>query len=255
MLCHRILWSALLCLILLAGRGKLGELVSVLTDRRTLLGLLASGTCIAINWGSFIWAVSVGRVLDASLAYYIMPLVMLILGVAFLRERLSLQQCLAIAVMAVAAGALTVDRGELPWVVVVLPLSFALYGLTRKLVAVDSMVGLTVETLLPVPLALVYLLTRPEGGALLNASFDVRALLVACGPATTLPLLLFGFGARRLPLGTVGVLQYVNPTMQAVVAVLLLGENLSRLQVFTFSLIWIGLALYSVPLRRKAAAG
>ena len=254
-LCHRVVWSALLCLILLAGRGKLGELVFTLTHRRTLLGLLASGICISINWGSFIWAVSVGRALDASLAYYVMPLVMLMLGVVFLGERLTVLQCGAIAVMAAAVAVLTIDRGELPWVVVVLPISFGLYGLTRKVVAVDAMIGVTVETLLLTPFAIVYLLTRPEGGALVNGPTDIKLLLIACGPVTTLPLVLFGFGARRLPLGTVGVLQYINPTMQALIAVLALGENLSRLQAVTFTMIWIGLAIYSLPVRRKVAAG
>jgi len=253
-LCHRVVWSAILCVGLLAVRGKLPELARAFTHRRTLLGLLASGICISINWGTFIWAVTVGRALDASLAYYVMPLVMMLLGVLFLKERLSLRQCVATAVMVAAVGLLTWDRGELPWVVVVLPLSFGLYGLLRKIVAVDSMVGLTVETLLMTPFAAAYLLTRPEGGALLQAPLSIKALLIACGPVTTLPLVLFGFGARRLSLSTAGVLQYINPTMQAAIAVALLGEALGRLQFVTFALIWFGLLLYSIPARGRVAA-
>ena len=195
-----------------------------------------------------------GRALDASLAYYVMPLVMLLLGVLFLKERLTLRQVLAAAVMVVAVGLLTWDRGELPWVVVALPLSFGFYGLLRKIVVVDSMVGLTVETLLMTPFAVVYLLTRPEGGAMLHAPLGIKALLIACGPVTTLPLVLFGFGARRLPLSTAGVLQYINPTMQAALAVAILGEALGRLQFVTFALIWVGLLLYSIPTKGRVAA-
>jgi chloramphenicol-sensitive protein RarD len=254
-LCHRILWSAVLCLALLAARGKLGELRSAISHRRTLLGLLASGLCISVNWGSFIWTVSVGRALDSSLAYYVTPLVMLMLGVVFLRERLSPRQCAALLVMVVAVALLTADRGALPWVVVVLPISFGLYGRVRKLVAVDARIGVTVETLLLTPLALAYLLSRPAGGALFQGTLDIKLLLLACGPVTTLPLVLFAIGARNLPLTTVGLLQYVNPTMQALMAVILLQEPLSRMQTAAFALIWVGLAIYSLPIRGAERAG
>jgi chloramphenicol-sensitive protein RarD len=238
-----------------AARGKLGDLRAAITHRRTVLGLLASGFCVSVNWGTFIWAVAMGRALDASLAYYVMPLVMLLLGVLFLKETLSPRQYAAIAVMAVAVALLTYDRGQLPWVVVVLPVSFGLYGLVRKLVVVDSIVGVTVETLLMAPFALAFLLSRPEGGALIQGSWDVQALLVACGPVTTLPLVLFGFGARRLPLSTMGVLQYVNPTVQGLMAVVILGEALGRLQLASFALIWAGLLIYSLPARGRVAQG
>ena len=245
----------MLCLILLVARGKVGEFRAAIAHRRTLLGLLASGLCISVNWGCFIWAVSVGRALDASLAYYVMPLFMLLLGVLLLKETLNGRQYVAIAVMGLAVALLTYDRGELPWVVVALPISFGLYGLVRKLVAVDAMVGVTIETLLMAPLAAVYLLTRPEGGALVQGPVPITLLLLACGPVTTLPLVLFGYGARRLPLSTAGVLQYVNPSVQAVMAVAILGEPLGRLQLVIFALIWTGLAIYSLPARGRVAEG
>ena len=254
-LCHRIVWSAVLCTVLLVARGKLDEFKAAVTDRKTLLGLAASGTAISINWGGYIWAVSQGRALDASLAYYVLPLVMLLLGVVFLKEKLGPKQWVAIGVMACAAALLTYDRGELPWVVVVLPLSFGCYSLTRKLVAVDAMVGVTVETLLLTPFAGAYLLTRSGGGALVMDTPDIQALLVACGPVTTLPLVLFAYGARRLSLATAGVLQYVNPTVQALMAVLILGEPLTHLQIVVFALIWLGLAIYSLPTKGRVAAG
>ena len=254
-LCHRIVWSALLCVLLLAARGKLGELRAVMSEPKTLLGLSASGLAISLNWGGYIWAVSQGRALDASMAYYVLPLVMLLLGVVILKERLGVRQWAAIGVMAAAVALLTYDRGGLPWVVVVLPLSFGLYGLARKMVAVDAMVGVTVETLLLAPFAAAYLLTRSSGGALMVDTIDIKVLLIACGPVTTVPLVLFAYGARRLSLATAGVLQYVNPTMQALMAVAVLGETLTRLQMVTFGLIWLGLAIYSLPMRGRVAEG
>ena len=254
-LCHRIVWSALLCVILLAARGKLGELKAVVSDRRTLLKLMASGVCISINWGGYIWAITEGRALDASMGYYVLPLVMLALGLVLLGEKIGPRQGVAIAVMVAGVVLLAVDRGRVPWIVVILPVSFGLYGLVRKLVVVDAMVGVTVEALLVAPFALAYLLTRPDGGALVQGDWTVQSLLILCGPVTTAPLVLFSFGARRLALSTLGLMQYVNPTMQALCAVLLLHENLSRLQGITFGLIWLGLAIYSLPIRPAVRAG
>ena len=254
-LCHRIVWSALLCMILLAARGKLGELKAAVADRRTLLRLTISGVCISANWGGYIWAITQGRALDASMAYYVLPLVMLALGVVLLGEKIGLRQAVAIAVMVAGVALLAIDRGEVPWVVVILPISFGLYALVRKLVVVDAMVGVTVETLFLAPFAIAYLMTRPDGGALATGDWTIRSLLILCGPVTTVPLVLFSFGARRLALGTIGLMQYVNPTLQALLAVALLQEELSRLQTVTFILIWLGLAIYSLPIRRAVRAG
>jgi chloramphenicol-sensitive protein RarD len=250
-LCHRIVWSLAFSLVLLATTGKLSELVRTLTTARTFFGLLASGLCVSINWGAYIWAVAHNQALDASLAYFALPLVTLGLGVVLLREHLSIRQSIAVVIVIVAVAILGIHRGSLPWIVVVLPLSFGLYGFLRKLVAVDAMVGVTVETLLVAPFAAIYLLTRPEGGALLTASFTIRSLLLLCGPVTTIPLVLFGFGARHLRLSTLGLLQYVNPTLQMLVAVALLGEPLEMVRIVIFALIWVGLVIYSVPLKRS----
>lgn len=255
MLCHRVLWSLVFCLALLALSGRLAELVRALTSRRTLVGLLASGACITLNWGAYIWSVTKGQALDASLAYYSLPLVTLGLGVVLLGERLNLRQSLAILIVIVAVLILTADRGRLPWILVVLPLSFGLYGFLRKMVAVDALVGVTVETLLMAPLAVGYLALQPGGGAIFTGSQLIRTLLLLCGPVTTIPLVLFTFGARRLPLATLGLLQYLNPTMQMVIAVTLLGESLSRVQSLTFALIWLGLLIYSLPLGRRPVSG
>jgi chloramphenicol-sensitive protein RarD len=254
-LCHRIAWSALLCLLMLAVRGKLGALKAALRDRRTLLRLTLSGVCISVNWGSYIWAITQGRALDASLAYYVMPLFMLALGFMLLGEKVGLRQALAIGVMVAAVALLAIDRGEVPWVILLLPISFGLYALVRKLVVVDAMVGVTVETVILAPFAIAYLATRPDGGALAKDGWTVRSLLILCGPVTTVPLVLFSFGARRLTLSTIGLMQYVNPTLQALTAVILLHESLSRLQGVSFALIWLGLAIYSLPIRTAVRAG
>lgn len=254
-LCHRIVWSALLCVILLAVGGKVGELRAAFADRRTLLRLAISGICVSINWGGYIWAVSQGRALDASLAYYVLPLFMLAVGVVVLREKIGLRQGLAIAIMVAGVALLAIDRREVPWIVLILPLSFSGYALVRKLVAVDPLTGVTVETLLLAPFALAYLATRPEGGALVTGGWVVQSLLVFCGPLTTLPLVLFSYGARHLSLSVNGLMLYVNPTLQTLLAVLMLHEPLSRLQCITFGLIWLGLAIYSLPSRGAERTG
>jgi chloramphenicol-sensitive protein RarD len=140
-------------------------------------------------------------------------------------------------------------------VILLLPISFGLYALVRKLVVVDAMVGVTVETVILAPFAIAYLATRPDGGALAKDGWTVRSLLILCGPVTTVPLVLFSFGARRLTLSTIGLMQYVNPTLQALTAVILLHESLSRLQGVSFALIWLGLAIYSLPIRTAVRAG
>jgi chloramphenicol-sensitive protein RarD len=254
-LCHRICWSLLFCLILLAAAGKLTELLRTLTTLRSLVGLLLSGLCVSINWGAYIWAVSHDQALDASMAYYAMPLVTVGLGVALLRERLTRRQGFAIAIVIASVVLLTIDRGRLPWVVLTLPISFGLYGFVRKLVVVDALVGVTIETLLLTPLALGYLLTRPDGGAILQDSWSIRELLILCGPVTTIPLVLFGFGARRMTLSALGLLQYINPTLQMLIAVILLHEPLAKAQFAAFAMIWLGLLVYSWPAGRERAAG
>jgi chloramphenicol-sensitive protein RarD len=225
------------------------ELLRTLTDRKLMLGLAASGFCVSINWGGYIWAIQAGHALDSSLAYYILPLVNLGLGVLILREKLSLRQGLSIIGVVLAVVLLTIDRGQLPWIVLLLPASFGLYGLLRKMVAVDAMIGVTVETLLVAPLAIVYLVMQPDGGALTQDSWTIKTLLVLCGPMTTIPLILFTYGARRMKLSSLGLLQYINPTIQMFVAAFVLGEPIHRLQMFAFLLIWGGLVVYSWPSR------
>ncbi len=251
-LCSRVLWSGLFSLALVALMGKLPELARAVTTPKTAFGLLASGCCVTINWGSYIWAVAHDQALDASLAYYALPLVTLALGMVLLHERLTPRQSAAVAIVVLAVLLLTLDRGRLPWILLALPISFGVYGYLRKLIVVDALVGVTVEALLLAPFAALFLASQPGGGALVTSPLSIKLLLLLCGPITTIPLVLFTYGARRLTMTSLGLLQYLNPTLQMLTAVLLLGEPLGHVQSLCFLLIWLGLALYSLPVRRQA---
>ncbi len=233
--------------------GKLELLLAIFRDRRRLPGLVGSAVCISINWGFYIWAVGQGRALEASLGYFIYPLFMVLLGAVVLGERLNRRQGAAVVLVCAGVTSLAVGQGGIPWLVLVFPLSFGLYGLLRKMVPVEALVGLTVETLLLFPFAAIFLWSRPGGGALATGDLGTTGLLLAAGPVTTLPLLLFAYGARRLKLSTLGLMQYLNPTMQMAIAVLVFGEAFTTAHAITFACIWAGVALYSLPLDRAFA--
>jgi chloramphenicol-sensitive protein RarD len=251
-LAHRISWSALLTLVLALAGGKGRDIGRVFIDPKRLLGLTASALCISLNWVCFIWAVGNGHALDSSLGYFLYPLCAVFLGAAVLKERLTLRQTAAIALVCVGVVVLASGIGQIPWLVIAFPVTFGLYALLRKVVVVDALVGLTVETLLLTPAALIYLALRPDGGAIFNQGPMLAFLLIASGPLTAIPLVLFAYGARRLKLSTLGLLQYLNPTIQMAIAVLAFGETFTVSHAITFAFIWAGLMLYSVPLRRIA---
>jgi chloramphenicol-sensitive protein RarD len=248
---HRVVWSTLfLALLLLAGR-RWGEVRRVLRSRTAVLMLGATTLLIGANWLIFIWAVAAGRVLDASLGYFVTPLVSVFLGVVFLREALSHSRVVALTLAAVGVGILALRFGQVPWVALALALSFGLYGLLRKVVQADAEVGLLIETALLAPFCLAYLLLASGGEALPRGA--TGWLLVACGPVTTLPLLWFTHGARRLPLSTVGFLQYLSPSLQFLLAVALFREPFTLWHLGAFVFIWAGLAVFTAGTRRPAA--
>jgi chloramphenicol-sensitive protein RarD len=250
---HRIVWSALLSLILAFCVGKSKDIARIFADHRRLPGLIGSAVCISINWVFFIWAVGNGHALDASLGYFLYPLCNVLLGAVFLKEQLTGRQKAAVVLVALGVAVLTSGIGHVPWLVIVFPVTFSLYALLRKIVVVDALVGLAVETLLLTPFALLYLVTRPAGGSLLSEGPMIASLLVACGPVTAFPLVLFAYAARRLRLATLGLIQYLNPTLQLTIAVLCFGETFTRIHAVTFAFIWAGLLLYSVPPRPTTA--
>jgi len=256
-LAHRIVWCCVFVVAWVALRGELPAIRAALTTRSTLRRLAASGTLISINWLTYVWAVNNGHVIDASLGYFINPLVSIVLGVAVLSERLNRAQLTAVAFAAAGVAYLAIVTGQAPWISLVLAFSFGLYGLIRKVVAVDSLPALATETLLLAPLAAGYLLWVGAQG---TASFGrlgtgTDLLLLGSGIATAVPLAMFAYGARRIPLSTVGLTQYLAPTMQLLCGVFFFGEPFPWARALGFVLIWFGLAIYAADgLRRSSAA-
>jgi chloramphenicol-sensitive protein RarD len=249
-LAHRILWSVLVVVLLIAGLRGWDKVVAALRQPRLLLMLFASAVCITVNWFVYTWAVLAGHVIDTSLGYFINPLVSVLFGVVLLGERLSRLQWVAVALAALGVAVLAVERGALPLVSLGLALSFGIYGLIRKQAAVDAATGLFVETLMLAPFAAVWIVGTPHGFTGWPAPTLIT--LALGGVATAVPLLLFGIAARRLPLSTLGLMQYMAPTMVLVEAVLIFGEVLDPARLAAFCCIWAGLAVYTLSLRRTA---
>ncbi len=253
---HRIVWSAVLLvggLAIVRGWGWLREVWA--TPRRFwMLGL--SSVLIACNWGLYIWAVNAGHVVETSLGYFINPLFSVVLGVLVLRERLGRLQWLAVGLATLGVIWLTWQSGRPPWIALGLAVTFGLYGLLRKLVVVDSVSGLGVESLYMVAPALAYVLWAEagHGGGFISgwgAFNDV--LLVTAGVVSAVPLIAFAYGVRRVPLTVVGLLQYIAPTLQFLVGVLVFREPFNAEQLVGFALIWAGLAVFAVAGLRAAA--
>ncbi|WP_226703766.1 EamA family transporter RarD [Microbulbifer elongatus] len=245
-LAHRSIWSLLLALILLAALGKLRGLRAVLTSRKTMLALMVSTALITTNWLIFIWAIVNDHLLDASLGYYINPLISVLLGVLVLGERLRPLQWIAVALATLGIGYELWQFGSLPLVALGVALTFGFYGLVRKKTPVDSLTGLTVETLFMLPLAVGFLMwTTSPTSNLLNNSMAFNGLLLLAGPVTLTPLLLFNIAARRLNLSTLGFLQYLGPTLMFFLAVLLYNEPFDKAKLVTFIFVWAALGFYS----------
>lgn len=243
---QRILWSLLLILAILAARKGLPAFLSALRDQKLVLPLAGSATMIGINWLTYVWAVNEGHVVAASLGYFLNPLVNVVLGVLVLKEKLRRPQMLAIAVASVGVAILAASALTTLWISLSLAFSFAFYGLLRKLTPVAPMTGLGVETALLTPLAIAYLLWElSHGGTGFGQDTPTTALLIISGAVTTVPLVLFAIAAQRLPMSTLGLMQYLAPTLQFLCGILLFGEKLSGGQIASFGLIWVGLILFA----------
>ena len=244
---HRVVWSfAFLMVIILVAR-QWRELWDVLRSGWTLMVLAASALLVALNWLIYIWAVNNGFLLQASLGYYINPLVNVVLGMTFLRERLRPAQMTVVLLAAAGVIYLTVQYGQFPWISLVLAFSFGLYGLIRKVAPVSSLVGLTVETMLMSGPALAYLvfLGARHGGSIFRGDLRLDLLLMSTALMTAVPLLLFTAGARRIRLSTLGLMQYLAPSGMFLLAVLYYREPFTSAQLWTFVMIWTALAIYS----------
>ncbi|WP_157035855.1 EamA family transporter RarD [Sphingobium chungbukense] len=243
---QRVLWSLILILSLLGMRSGLPALFALLRNPRLMLPLSASAMLIGANWLTYIWAVNNGHVIAASLGYFLNPLVNVGLGVIVLKERLRRGQVAAIAIAAAGVTIMAASALTTLWISAALALTFAIYGLIRKLTPVPPMTGLGAETLLLAPFALAYFLwLSGHGGSALGSDDGTTILLILSGAVTTVPLILFATAAQRLPMTTLGLIQYVAPTLQFLSGILLFGEKLSQGQLMSFGLIWLGLILFA----------
>lgn len=253
---HRVLWTSVLLLVLLALVSRISPIGTLALSRRTFGLLCVSAGLIGINWVVFTWAATNERVLDTSLGYFINPLFNVLLGVVFLHERLRRAQQAAVLLAAVGVTVLVVSHGELPWVALVLPLAFGLYGLVRKQLAVNVIYGLFIELLILLPFALAYLsyLVFTQQAAFGPSDFRMSGLLMLGGPITVIPLTCFVAGAKRINLSTLGFIQYLAPSITFLLAVFAFGESFDSVQMITFGCIWISLVIFSVDGLRAVRA-
>ena len=254
---HRIVWAFVLLLIVLASRRQWSWIAEVSRQPRTLAGFAASAMLLSLNWYLYIWSVNNDHVVDASLGYFINPLVSVLLGFMLLHERLRPIQWVAVALAAAGVAWLTVNAGHPPWIALGLALSFGFYGLLRKTAALGALEGLSLETFLLVPVALGDLawLSLNHENAFTQAALSGKLLLMAAGPITAVPLLLFAAGARRIPMSTLGLLQYSTPTLQLLLGVWLYDEPFGGPRLIGYAIIWAALALYSLDGLWKAWRG
>lgn len=246
-LTHRIIWACLFLVMVVTLLGRWQPVTSALSSPRSLTRVLGCALLIGFNWGLYIYAVESHQVLQASLGYFMTPLINVALGMLVLRERMSRLQGAAVAIAGIAIGVQLVGLGGLPWISLCLALTFGTYGLLRKQVTLDGLSGLFVETLILMPLGLLAVAWFEISGlSHFGGSVRNTTLLIASGALTALPLLAFAGAARRLRLSTVGFLMYINPTLQFLIALLIFQEPLGPLQLVTFVLIWAGLLLYSL---------
>jgi len=246
-LAHRTLWSVVLTVGLIFLFKRRAAFFTALTNKRLLLTLTATSLIIGTNWFVFIYSINEERVLETSLGYYINPLISVLIGVAFLSEKLTRPQIAAVVLAAIGVIIMTIDFGAVPWISLFLAVTFAIYGYLRKITNVDPLEGLSIEVIILLPFAIGYLvfMESTQGTALIHEGGWTVFLLILAGPMTVIPLFLFNYGAQRIRLATLGLMQYLAPTVQLIIAVWMYGEALTDTHLVTFGLIWAGLALFS----------
>lgn len=251
-LANRVIWSLFFMLCILLSTKKWHSLITTLkgfrTNRKQLYALVIASLLISTNWFLYIWAVNTDQMIEASLGYYINPLVSVLLGMIVFKEKLSPAQYVSFGLAFTGVMILTLSYGRFPWIAFVLALSFGLYGLTKKLIKVDSAIGLTLETLVVTPIALLYMtsLFINEKQAFLNGSVSTDLLLIGAGAATAIPLLYFAKGAQKIPMSMLGFLQYIAPTITLILGVFIYHEHFTKLHLLSFMFIWLALTIYSI---------
>lgn len=247
-LAHRIFWSFVFVALLLIVRKQWGAAREVFRDKLKVSGLILSSLIITSNWFTYIWAVNSNKVVEASLGYYINPLLTVLLGVVVLHERMDRWQVISLVLAALGVLILTVEYGKFPWIALCLASTFALYGLAKRLVKVESAMGIALETAVMVPVALMYLaMVQVKGeGVIGQTGILTLLLLMGTGVVTAIPLLWFAQAAKRVPFSTMGFIQYISPTLSLLLGIFLYQEEFTAAHVFSFGMIWIALAVYSV---------
>lgn len=243
---HRALWSLPIAGILLVILGRTKDIIPTLKDPKKMGILFITSAIVSLNWAIYVWAIFVDRTIESALGYYINPLISVALGAIFLGDRFTKPQLIALALATSAVVLLTVQSGTLPWVSLSLAISFAIYGFLRKTVDVGPTQGFLIEVLILSVIAIpVIIWLQVSGEGHMFDGTSNTALLIACGPATAVPLILYAFGAKRLRLSTLGLMQYIAPTLIFMNGLFVFNEPFSKWQFAAFSLIWIALAIYS----------
>lgn len=253
----RTLWSLLLVGLILLAFGRTGEIRAALRDLKAVRAMGIAAALLGTNWLIYVYAVETEQVLEASFGYFINPMMNVAIGMAFLGERLTRWQAVAVAIAIIAIGIQAVGLGGIPFIALSLALTFAVYGYMRKTAKASSATGHFVETLLLAPVAILYLLFTfwRDGGIGPHGDLSTLGLLMLTGPGTAFPLLLFAFAVQRLRLTTIGMLQYLGPSLQFVIAIVVFGEHLNGMRLLSFALIWVSLAIYTADsvARRRAS--
>ncbi|MFF2449288.1 EamA family transporter RarD [Neobacillus sp. NPDC058068] len=259
-LANRIFWSFVFMVVVLILTKK-GELClrtikGFAQNKKQLYALTIASILISANWFTYIWAVNNGHMIEASLGYYINPLVSILLGMIVLKEKLSFYQYISFILAAVGVLVITFSHGNFPWIAIILALTFGIYGLAKKLINVDSSVGLTLETLVVTPIAAIYILILLFNGSssFLTAGAGTNLLLIGAGAATAVPLLYFAKGAQKIPLSLLGFLQYIAPTLTLLLGIFVYNEHFSKVQLLSFMFIWSALAIYSLSKTKLLSA-
>ncbi len=251
-LAHRTFWALVFFLIYLGAQGRLRTLFAGLRDPRTFIAMAFAAAVIGVNWFLFILAVQTGRTTEASLAYYIFPLVAVVFGMAVFGEKLGRWQGAAVALAALAVGILTLRLGHPPWYALTIAVSFGLYGVAKKRVRLGPVMSVAGEVLLVLPLSAGWLfkLHVIDGVGVFGQDWRISALLLVSGPLTSVPLILFSYASQRVSMATLGLIQYLNPTLQFIVAVAIFREPFGPAHAVAFALIWTALAIYSTAVYR-----
>jgi len=245
---HRIVWSFIFLIIIVISAKQWRNFRYAVSSKKVLGIYITASALLTVNWLVYVWGVNAGRIVETSLGYFINPLFSVLLGIIFLKEKLTLMQWIPVTLAAAGVIYLTVDYGRVPWIALSLAFTFGLYGLVKKIAPLDSLFGLTFETALAFPFALTYLIvvTSQGAGSFPNGNVPIDLLLIATGIITSVPLLLFAYAARNIPLSTVGILQYIAPSLQFLIGVAVYREEFGKSDMVGFGLVWAALLIFSL---------